>query len=100
MRRDLNLLGGICFQASMAIRSSVLYRALTQTHGPVEVWPSLCEPGDGWSYFWLVAQPEGVVKGLAFVRYCCDTGQLQEQIEGPFRYELWVDVELAPAGGS
>lgn len=93
MNRAIKIHGVICNLAGAAIARSVLYRALTLTHGAVEVWPSLVERSDGWSYFWLVSYKHEIVRELAFARYHCDNDVLQEQIEGPFKTELWKNVE-------
>ena len=84
----------ICCTAGRAIASSTLYYALCQQiHGEVQAWPALYAPGDKWSYYWLVTYKNEVVKELAFVRHQCGPDRLQEQIEGPFKSEIWVDVE-------
>lgn len=97
MNRNLDIRGKICTIAAGVIQSSVLYHGLAATYKDIEIWPSLYETHDGWSYYWLVSERNGVTKGLAYVRFRCDTLELQEPIQGPYPQVSWEAV--APYNG-
>jgi hypothetical protein len=98
VKRNLDIIPGcICGSAGWTIASSSLYQALCKLHGNVEIWPSLCAPSGGWNYYWLVSYKNEVVKELAFIRFSCPDMRIQEQIEGPFKTEIWIDVPPGPA---
>jgi hypothetical protein len=96
MRKSLDCRGMIGPNGTHAIGWSILYKALTLAYGDIEIRLADRRSKDGWDFYYLVSNRPSRVRELALVRWCYDTKQLQEQIQGPFGQELWVDVEWKP----
>lgn len=92
MKRERDIRGAVGPIGAFEIQRSVLYIALTAQRGDIEIWRADIRRQDGRWYYWLVSRTGGADQQLALVRYSYDTDQLQEQIQGPFGQELWVEI--------
>jgi hypothetical protein len=98
MKRERDVRGTVGPIGAFEIQRSVLYKALTDQRGDIEIWRADIRRQDGWWYYWLGSRTGGADHQLALVRYSYHTDQLQEQIQGPFGQELWEDVPFERTG--